>query len=120
MSASTGTTLTTLVTVLVVLGLGMIALAVWLLRTTRTDPQALGPLEVMGDRSWRRGDAERRQTNLATARPEGAPPPAPMVPDQSADGDAAESGVEARSPASAENSGPSTQEQPAVSAQSWS
>jgi hypothetical protein len=79
MSASTGTTVAVLVGVLVVLGLAMIGVAVWLVRSTREDPPALGPLEVMGERRWRRGDADRRRTNLDTARPPGAPPPAPIL-----------------------------------------
>jgi hypothetical protein len=33
----------------------------------------------MGDRSWRRRDADGRSRALAAARPEGAPPPAPML-----------------------------------------
>ncbi len=78
--ASTGTTVAVFVTVLVLLGLAMIVLALWLVRSTRTDPAALGPLEVMGERRWRKGDADVRQANLETARPPGAPPPAPMVP----------------------------------------
>jgi hypothetical protein len=78
--ASTGTTVAVLVAVLVLLGLAMIAVALWLVRSTRTDPAALGPLEVMGERRWRKGDADARQTNLDTVRPPGAPPPAPTVP----------------------------------------
>jgi hypothetical protein len=88
-TASTGTTVAMLVAVLVLLGLGMIVLALWLVRSTRSDPQALGPLEVMGDRRWRKGDADRRQANLDTARPAGAWPPAPMVAFESGDGDTA-------------------------------
>jgi hypothetical protein len=79
MSASTGTTVAVLVGALVVLGLAMVGVAAWLIRSTRADPPALGPLEVMGERRWRRGDADRRRTNLDTARPQGAPAPAPMV-----------------------------------------
>jgi hypothetical protein len=78
--ASTGTTVAVLVAVLVLLGLAMIVVALWLVRSTRTDPAALGPLEVMGERRWRKGEADVRQANLETARPPGAPPPAPMVP----------------------------------------
>jgi hypothetical protein len=89
MSASTGTTVAMLVAVLVLLGLGMIALAAWLVRSTRSDPQALGPLEVMGGRRWRNADADRRQANLDTARPAGAWRPAPMVAWESGDGDTA-------------------------------
>lgn len=77
--ASTGTTMAVLVTLLVVIGLAMIAVAIWLVRSTRTDSVALAPLEVMGERRWRKGDPDRRQTHLDTARPPGAPPPAPMV-----------------------------------------
>jgi hypothetical protein len=89
MSASTGTTVAMLAAALVLLGLGMIALAVWLVRSTRSDPQALGPLEVMGGRRWRKADADRRQVNLDTARPAGATPPVPMVVVESGDGDTA-------------------------------
>jgi hypothetical protein len=78
--ASTGTTVAVLVAVLVLLGLAMIVVALWLVRSTRTDPAALGPLEVMGERRWRKGDPDVRKANLDTARPQGAPPPAPMVP----------------------------------------
>jgi hypothetical protein len=77
--ASTGTTMAVLVTLLVVIGLTMIGVAIWLVRSTRTDPVALAPLEVMGERRWRKGDSDRRQTRLETARPLGAPSPAPMV-----------------------------------------
>src|SRR5262245_11535188 len=89
MSASTGTTVALLVAVLVLLGLGMIVLALWLVRSTRSDPQALGPLELMADRRWHKGDDDHRQANLETARPAGAWPPAPMVAFESADGDVA-------------------------------
>jgi hypothetical protein len=87
MSASTGTTVTVLVAALVLVGVAMIGVAVWLVRATRSDPPALGPLEVMGARRWRRGDAERRQTKLDTARPAGAPPLAPIVAFEPAAGD---------------------------------
>ena len=80
MVASTATITLALVVTLVLLGAAMIALAVWLVRTTRSDSVALGPLEVMGDRAWRRADAERRTSTLDHARPPGSPPPAPMVP----------------------------------------
>jgi hypothetical protein len=86
MSASTGTTVTVLVAALVVLGVAMIGVAVWLIRATRSDPPALGPLEVMGARRWRRGDADRRQTKLDTARPPGAAPPAAPLALESAAG----------------------------------
>jgi hypothetical protein len=65
--------------VLVVLGVAMICTAVWLVRATRTDVPALGPLEVMGDRRFRRRDADARETVLDAARPAGAPVPAPIL-----------------------------------------
>ena len=76
---STGSTTIVLAALLVVVGVAMICTAVWLVRATRTDSRSLGPLEVMGDRSWRRRDAEARSHSLEAARPEGAPPPAPML-----------------------------------------
>ncbi|MGH9270894.1 MAG: hypothetical protein ACRDZ2_06450, partial [Ilumatobacteraceae bacterium] len=77
---STGTTVLLLIGALVALGVTMIVVAVWLVRSTRTDHVALGPLEVMGDRSFRRADEGARSTRLTTARPDGAPAPAPIVP----------------------------------------
>jgi hypothetical protein len=77
--ASTGTTMAVLVTLLVVIGLAMVAVAIWLVRSTRTDSVALAPLEVMGERRWRKGDPDRRQSHLDLARPAGAPPPGPIV-----------------------------------------
>ncbi len=76
---STGTTTFVLVTLLVALGVAMIVTTVWLVRATRTDVPALGPLEVMGDRRWHRADAERRSRSLDGARPSGALPPAPIL-----------------------------------------
>lgn len=77
---STGTTMLLLVGALVVLGVTMVVVTVWLVRSTRTDHVALGPLEVMGDRSFRRADESSRSTRLTSARPDGAPDPAPIVP----------------------------------------
>ncbi len=77
---STGTTVLLLVGALVVLGAAMVVVTVWLVRSTRADHVALGPLEVMGDRSFRRADESSRSTRLTTARPDGAPDPAPIVP----------------------------------------
>ena len=77
--ASTGTTTLIVVLALLALAAAMVALAVWLVRATRRDAPALGPLEVMGDRSWRRADQSSRLTALAAARPTGALAPAPMI-----------------------------------------
>ena len=78
--ASTGTTVALLVGLLVVLGVAMIAVAVWLVRSTRADHPSLAPLETMGDRSFRRASSDLQATRLAAARPHGAPGPAPIVP----------------------------------------
>ena len=80
MVASTGTTVAVLVALLVALGVAMVAVAIWLVRSTRTDHPALAPLETMGDRSFRRASTDRRATRLSAARPPGAPQPAPTVP----------------------------------------
>jgi hypothetical protein len=106
MTGSTGSTTFVLVAVLVALGLTMIVLAIWLVRSTRSDAPALGPLEAMGDRSWRRADALRRQETLAEARPAGAPPPAPTIPvDESAPEVRAEPGPVAASVSEGEGEG---------------
>ena len=76
---STGSTTIVLASLLVVIGIAMICTAVWLVRATRSDSRALGPLEVMGDRSWRRRDADARSRTLDAARPDDAPPPAPIL-----------------------------------------
>jgi hypothetical protein len=76
---STGSTTIVLATLLVILGIAMICTAVWLVRATRTESRSLGPLEVMGDRAWRRRDVDARSRSLDAARPEGAPPPAPIL-----------------------------------------
>ena len=80
MVGSTTSTTIVLVTVLVVAGLVMVGLTVWLVRSTRRDAPALGPLEVMGERRWRHADGDGRTTALTAARPPGAAPPAPTVP----------------------------------------
>ena len=82
---STGTTVLVLVAALVLLGVAMICLTVWLVRSTRRDHVALGPLEVMGDRGFRREDPDARAGRLTGARPDGAPAPAPIVPLESAE-----------------------------------
>lgn len=80
LTGSTGSTTLVLVVVLIALGAAMVMTAVWLVRSTRSDAPALGPLEVMSARRWGRGDADRRAAQLTGARPAGALPPAPMVP----------------------------------------
>lgn len=79
LALSTGVTTLIVVALLLALAVVMIAVAVWLIRRTRRDVPALGPLEVMADRSWRKGAADRRAELLDRARPEGARGPAPML-----------------------------------------
>ena len=59
---------------LVLLGIGLAVATVWWWRSTRPEHPSLGPLEVMGEKRFRRsGDAERRQI-IANSRPPGAQP----------------------------------------------
>jgi hypothetical protein len=76
---STGSTTIVLAALLTALGLVMLGATIWLVRATRTDAPALGPLEVMGDRAFRRRDPDARAAALSAARPEGAAGPFPMV-----------------------------------------
>jgi hypothetical protein len=41
-------------------------------RSTKPEPAVLGPLEMMGERKWRRADAHHRARLLDEARPPGA------------------------------------------------
>ena len=66
--ASTMVTIVVLVSVLVVLGIALTIVGLRLVRATRTDPAALGPLEVMGERQWRRAGPAERSVVLASAR----------------------------------------------------
>lgn len=70
---------TSIVTLLVVIGLLLVMVAVWLFRTTRHDPEVLAPLEIMGDRSWRRADPVWQRRKLDEVRPEGAEPLQPSA-----------------------------------------
>ena len=63
-----------IVALLVVMGLALVMLAFWVRRTTRPDPEFLAPLELMDDRSWRKGDAVWQRRRLDEVRPEGATP----------------------------------------------
>jgi hypothetical protein len=57
---------------LVLIGIALIVVAIRLIKATRTDHAALGPLEVIGDWAWRHHDAARRARDLDKARPPGA------------------------------------------------
>jgi hypothetical protein len=72
-------TITAIVALLVVLGVGLVMLAVWLFRTTRPDPELLAPLDVMGERKWRRADPVWQRRKLDQVRPAGARPLQPSV-----------------------------------------
>ena len=63
-----------IVALLVVMGLGLVMLAFWLRRSTRPDPEFLAPLELMGDRTWRRGDPVWQRRRLDEVRPARAEP----------------------------------------------
>lgn len=67
-------TVLAIIALLVVMGLGLVMLAVWLRRSTRPDPEFLAPLEVMGERTWRRRDPVWQRRRLDEVRPAGAEP----------------------------------------------
>ena len=78
-----------IVALLAVVGIGLAMLSVWLLKTTRPDREALAPLEVMGQRKWRRSDPVWQRRQLDAVRPPGAEPLSPSrtlpVPDEAFD-----------------------------------
>ncbi len=63
-----------IVAALVALGVGLIVLAVWLVRRSRPDLELLEPLELMASRSWRKLDPAGRRRLLDDHRPDGAEP----------------------------------------------
>jgi len=67
-------TVTAIVALLVAMGIALFMVAIWLRRTTRPDPELLAPLEVMGERKWRRADPVGQRRTLDQVRPEGAEP----------------------------------------------
>lgn len=72
-------TVSSIIALLVALGLALLMLAVWLRRTTRPDPEVLAPLEVMGERKWRRADPVWQRRRLDEIRPRGAAPMQPSI-----------------------------------------
>lgn len=72
-------TITSIIALLVALGLALVMIAIWHHRTTRPDPELLAPLDVMGDRKWRRADPVWQRRRLDEVRPEGAQPLEPAV-----------------------------------------
>lgn len=87
-----------IVVLLAVVGVALAMLAVWLVRATRPDRELLGPLEVMGQRKWRRSDPVWQRRQLDSARPTDAEPLAPArslpEPDESFDAGPQASGFE--------------------------
>lgn len=67
-------TITAIIALLVAIGLALVLLAVWLFKSTRPDRDLLAPLEVMGERSWRRKDPVWQRRRLDEVRPVGAHP----------------------------------------------
>src|SRR5262245_46744476 len=59
---------------LALLGVALIVVTVWFWRTTRQDPEVLGPLEAMGTRRFRHMDDGAKQELLEKSRPVGAEP----------------------------------------------
>ncbi len=64
---------------LVLLGVLIAAGTVWWWRSSEVEHPALGPLEVMGSRSWWKGDYAMRRRRLEDARPAGAEPVEPAT-----------------------------------------
>ena len=62
------------IVLLVVLGLALAALAIWVFRRTRPEPELLAPLETMETRRWRKLDPAAQRRSLDQSRPAGAAP----------------------------------------------
>ena len=72
-------TITSIVVLLAVLGVALLMLAIWLFRLTRPDKELLAPLEVMGERKWRRADPVWQRRRLDEVRPIDAQPLQPSA-----------------------------------------
>src|SRR4029079_9007351 len=72
-------TITAIVVLLAVLGVALVMLAFWLFRLTRPDKELLAPLEVMGERKWRRDDPVWQRRRLDEVRPADAQPLQPSA-----------------------------------------
>ena len=72
-------TITSIVLLLAVLGIALLMLAIWLFRLTRPDKELLAPLEVMGERKWRRADPVWQRRRLDEVRPDEAQPLQPSA-----------------------------------------
>jgi hypothetical protein len=77
---SAGTrTIGSIVLLLAVIGIALLMIAIWLFRLTRPDKELLAPLEVMGERKWRRADPVWQRRRLDEVRPGDAQPLQPSV-----------------------------------------
>jgi hypothetical protein len=67
---------------LAVLGIALLVFTIWWWRSTRPEPPALGPLEVMSERRWRAASEGERRRLVEVHRPNGAvdggPAPEPI------------------------------------------
>jgi len=72
-------TILSIVLLLAVLGIALIMIAIWLFRLTRPDKELLAPLEVMGERKWRRADPVWQRRRLDEVRPGDAQPLTPSA-----------------------------------------
>jgi hypothetical protein len=72
-------TIMSIVLLLAVLGIALLMLAIWLFRLTRPDKELLAPLEVMGERKWRRADPVWQRRRLDEVRPGDAQPLQPSA-----------------------------------------
>jgi hypothetical protein len=57
---------------LVLIGVVFVFIGVWLIRSTRVDPELLAPLERMSESKWRKKDLDTRRSMLNEVRPAGA------------------------------------------------
>jgi hypothetical protein len=72
-------TIMSIVLLLAVLGIALLMVAIWLFRLTRPDKELLAPLEVMGERKWRRADPVWQRRRLDEVRPADAQPLQPSA-----------------------------------------
>ena len=71
--------MTSIIALLVAIGLALVMLAIWLFRTTRPDPELLSPLEMMGDRKSQHADPVWQRRHLDEIQPRGANPMQPSI-----------------------------------------
>lgn len=71
---STTRTVYGVVVALGLIGIVLVALAVWLIKQTRPERELLAPLELMQDRSWRKQEPAQMRRDLDQVRPPGARP----------------------------------------------